>query len=576
MKTKQLYQLSKYTYNEIFLESTLQQMGANQDRFMELLNKNKNHIQSQKKIITIFMFISSASLIFLPISAFLTIQKVFAITNQPHWLYFVGTLSVGLFFFISFGLLLPFGVMQSSTLLGGDAFKWLSTLPYSKKELEKVVFFTFFRGVRTQIIALLIVFPLGVAIASQNILVVLISIVMAIINLLFSFSILILVGERVNRIMQGNDVNTTKTNFIRISTIIGVGLGITIIVLVFSFALKTIDTLLVSPPNNANLIDSINLIASLIPFPFGGNYLMMLVFLGVQNVPPMLWATSLIGLALSGLITRSVFRKALSTLHNVIYFEQKKSTTEIPGKVKPIKIEALSPVRAYMKKDLSIVTRDFQMLAFLVGPIIMPIFGVIFVIISNPGFSDFTQKFFFMVGISIMYQMMGATLLICGFLTTEKSGASILSSLPIVIRDQVLGKVNFMVIIMPITAILPYILLFDSGNALTFLATMMVSIPLGPIFGLVALELKVRLFGKLKTKYILEEFHSDRKNSKWLVILAIEFGLAILMIASFTMLYAQSLTTLVIIFPIVEVLILGFLIIIFNRMFPKYQTEREN
>ena len=189
MKTKQLYQLSKYTYNEIFLEATLQQMGANQARFMELLNKNKDHIQSQKKIITLFMFISSASLIFLPISAFLTIQKVFAITNQPHWLYFVGTLSVGLFFFISFGLLLPFGVMQSSTLMGGDAFKWLSTLPFSKKELEKVVFFTFFRGVRTPFIVFLIVFPLGVAIASQNILVVLISIVMAIINLLFSFSI---------------------------------------------------------------------------------------------------------------------------------------------------------------------------------------------------------------------------------------------------------------------------------------------------------------------------------------------------------------------------------------------------
>ncbi len=576
MKTKQLYQLSKYTYNEIFLEATLQQMGANQARFMELLSKNKNHIQSQKKIMTFFMFISFASLIFLPISAFLAIQKVSAITNQPHWLYFVGTLSVGLFFFISFGLLLPFGVMQSSTLMGGDAIKWLSTLPFSKKELEKVVFFTFFRGVRTQIIVMLIVFPLGVAIASQNILVVLISIVMTIINLLFSFSILILVGERVNRIMQGNDVNTTKTNFIRILTILGVGLGTAIIVLVFSFALMTIDTLLVSPPNNVNLIDSINIIASLIPFPFGGNFLMMLVFLGVQNVPPILWATSLIGLALSGLITRSVFRKALSTLHNVIYFEQKKSTTEIPGKVKPIKIEALSPVRAYMKKDLSIVTRDFQMLVFLIGPIIFPIFGVIFVIISTPGFSDFTQKFYFTVGISIMYQMMGATLLICGFLTTEKSGASILSSLPIVIRDQALGKVNFMVIIMPITAILPYILLFDPGNALTILAAMIVSIPLGPIFGLVALELKVRLFGKLKTKYILEEFHRDRKNSKWLVILAIEFGLAILMIASFTKLFEQSLTTLVIVFPIVEVLILGFLIIIFNRMFPKYQTEREN
>ena len=71
---------------------------------------------------------------------------------------------------------------------------------------------------------LLIVFPVGVAIETQNVVLTLVGIGISCISIFFSFSALILIGERVNRVLQGNDINTPKTTIIRVSTMLGIGL----------------------------------------------------------------------------------------------------------------------------------------------------------------------------------------------------------------------------------------------------------------------------------------------------------------------------------------------------------------
>jgi hypothetical protein len=99
---------------------------------------------------------------------------------------------------------------------------------------------------------------------------------------------------------------------------------------------------------------------------------------------------------------------------------------------------------------------------------------------------------------------------------------------------------------------------------------LLVALPFGPIFGLIGFLLKVRFFGKLKHKYILEEFHLDLKILKWIIIFVVELGLAILVIAGGgTLLSENKLDTFFIIFFPSEVVILGILILIFNKMFPK-------
>ena len=144
MTLKQLYRLSKYSYQETFLDAMMQQMGANQARFAEGLNRNKNYARSQQAVMEVVMFIYSIVMIYFPYEAFVQINAQLKAGITSHWIFFAGSLSVSLFFLISFGFLLLFGMLQSSSLIGGDTFKWLATLPNLRERLKAYRVFHFF------------------------------------------------------------------------------------------------------------------------------------------------------------------------------------------------------------------------------------------------------------------------------------------------------------------------------------------------------------------------------------------------------------------------------------------------
>ena len=283
------------------------------------------------------------------------------------------------------------------------------------------------------------------AIETQNVVLTLVGIGISCISIFFSFSALILIGERVNRVLQGNDINTPKTTIIRVSTMLGIGLGSVGIVLLFELIMQNIQALYVVPSLTTNIIDLINLLVSLIPYPFGGNYLLVEIFMqtNVVSVPASFWVTSLLGVVFFILITRSLYLKAIRTLHNVIYFEPKKFSTTSPIEVKPVAVQTLTPIRAYMKKDLSMATRDYQMLMFLIMPILLAVIGDVVSFSSAQGATAAdVSPLVLTFALSTIYQGMSGLMLVFGFLTTENSGSSVIASLPIVVRDQHLAKLR--------------------------------------------------------------------------------------------------------------------------------------
>jgi hypothetical protein len=54
-------------------------------------------------------------------------------------------------------------------------------------------------------------------------------------------------------------------------------------------------------------------------------------------------------------------------------------------------------------------------------------------------------------------------------------------------------------------------------------------VPLGPIAGILLFCLKIRLFGKMKYKYVIEEMNKEYMVPKWILLGAITFGFGIIM-----------------------------------------------
>ena len=98
------------------------------------------------------------------------------------------------------------GMLDATMIISGKIFEWLETLPISRKKLLKIIYLTLFRSYDIPIVVLFFAFPLVILIGSQSLIMFLICFGISFINLVFSFSILILIGERINRILNINEI----------------------------------------------------------------------------------------------------------------------------------------------------------------------------------------------------------------------------------------------------------------------------------------------------------------------------------------------------------------------------------
>ena len=88
-----------------------------------------------------------------------------------------------------------------------------------------------------------------------------------------------------------------------------------------------------------------------------------------------------------------------------------------------------------------------------------------------------------------------------------------------------------------------------------------VQLPAIFIIGMIGLLLKIRLFGKFKNKYVIEEVKTDYKIIKYLSVLVVMFVLALGFLSSVMVGYWLTLT--------LEGIFLILLLISYNVMFPK-------
>jgi hypothetical protein len=237
-----------------------------------------------------------------------------------------------------------------------------------------------------------------------------------------------------------------------------------------------------------------------------------------------------------------------------------------PIEESPIKI--LPPIQAFFKKDKQSATRDMQMMMTLFMPIFLPLTGLLMVVFME----DLPEKeiIITLFSMNIGYIMMSGVLMVYGLLNADTTGASILASLPIITRDVVKSKFLWLYIFLPFGTLFPVVFFIGNPNFDTILSISLALVPIGPISGVLTLLLKVRLFGKLKYKYVLEEVKIRYKIWKWILISVINmaFYFVILIFMIFKM-EDNQIWSFILILLSGEAIFVGILFYFFNRMFPK-------
>ncbi|NVM19619.1 MAG: CPBP family intramembrane metalloprotease [Candidatus Lokiarchaeota archaeon] len=575
-KELKAFSLSKFTNYEMIMDSQFASAGAHQSRLLEKYEKNNKYIKNQAISLKI---VSSLVMMMMPL---MSIFLYFAITEEitPSYPYdgeiFILSFFLWISLIISILYIFLFGLFTTSSLMSGSSFKWLQTLPVSRKDLKRMGFATLIRNLSVPIIVMTFSFPIVLFIVTQNFFTFLSCLLSSFLTTILGISLLIIVSDRFSRIFSESNRQSSKANIFRLVTLVGFFLMAFGSSFVLNFGINAIivfaEQFQLYPPAR-----SLNTVMSIIPFPFAPAYFISLSMID-RPVPLELLGSSLVGMAILAGITYFIYKVAIKSLSSVATFEfdsykakkESKRKTDITLEPVVIEVKTTSPVESYMHKDLISSTRDYQSLIFILMPILYPII----MILSMQGVitEEVSSTFSIMIlwAIILIASQFIPPLLVGGLLNLEESGSSTLASLPLLPRDQAKGKLILMLIIQGISLTLMAIILTLLTKSVYVLILMVGSLPISWTLLLFVFQMKVRLFGTMKYKYILEEVNSRYKVAKWIAIVGADIGICIfILILGFTFFLSLGFIPTTIILFFLGLIGLSVLIYTFTKMFPK-------
>jgi predicted permease len=324
----------------------------------------------------------------------------------------------------------------------------------------------------------------------------------------------------------------------------------------------------------------INLILSLIPYPFSSGFLISL-FIAPNQATFQLWMNTLIGFALFSVITYWISQKAFKAIERISVSKLK--AINVIKNFKPInkdnrvEIKSTTPFIAYLRKDLCTISRDIKAFMLFIMPITLSFIYIAILGVKNVEIVSFTDSGFFLnwIGILIFSPILSG-LVVYGIMSLEGSGESIIDALPIVPRDQAKSKLFLISIFQTCATLLPSLMYLTKPNFNTIITNFLFTLPFNWLILLIIFLLRIKFFGKKKKNYyVLKEHNPQNRIFKWTIIISVPYGLLLCIFSIFLYFYySQNLNGMMTLFGIVS--IVGFLIVFisYEILLPPYQKER--
>ncbi len=573
-KKKSLFSIANYINKELLLEGLLQFKGIHQERILERY-KNKQ-ISLKIKVILPKIFYA---LIFglLPIMIlfpyFQINEDLMESSASTESIIFLGGFFFTLFFFLQFINFFIMGLIESANIMSGMIFRWFETLPISRDKLRKLAYLTVFRSFDIPIIVIIIGFPITILIGTQNVIFFFVALAISILNIIFSFNILILLGNKLNRSLDFNEGSSKRSFTIRLVNLIIFIIVILSSVYAIQWAISSIDVISRSIIEFENPT-IINIILSSIPYPFNLSYLISFI-IAFEQVSIGFWISIFIGFGFFVILTWWTYLKASKTLERITsvkHYNLKRevSSKKINEKKPEVTIKTCSPIKAYIRKDLIIASHDLNTFLSILMPIILSCIFTFSFSIGNAGVGFFPKRdlFFNLIGILIFNPIISG-MLVYGVLNIEISGESIITSLPIKPRNQIAGKLFLMMIIQTLAVLTPLLIYITSEKFLIFLLAVIISQPIIWIFLFLTFELRIYFFCKFKNRYVIQEINPENRLFKWTLIISIQYILILgIIFILFRVYHYQKFVTFVSCFFFISFICFLGVIYFYGKMFP--------
>jgi hypothetical protein len=438
-------------------------------------------------------------------------------------------------FIFVYGLIGLIGFFSSS------AFKYLHTLPITKKKIQVIAYLTYFRLINWQLGAIFIGFPVASGIGAfisgttlpNLIILVGISTILSFVNIIFLFSLMLTVSlfiaKKVYKPTSSSKLQTVMQIFVSLMYAVvslGASLAIYYMVPAIQSGIFQINS------------DLFSIYSNFILYPFGLTHLHSILMIGFIKgwnfIPPITIWISVVAFMLLASITYLLFRRSLRILSMLVkeetYASKRKSTEEIK-----INLDISKPIPAIFKKDMKFIFRNFSSTLYFLFPILMPLVILLQQIgtVSGGGFSSFWEIIIF----AFLYSGMILSFAIMCVTAPESESSGLLYILPAKMRDIYRVKRRIMFFSLSLSSIAPGLILIikaiknqfsESADYLWPAIIVTISYLVIYFYGTeLALTLYSRFFGKMRNKYTIQMLNVKRKFIK------VALGVIILYVVSY-------------------------------------------
>jgi hypothetical protein len=567
-KKLKLLALAKITTHEILFEEQLENLGAVRYRYFKRYLVSQNSFRRKIVLAKIASAVIFGILPVIPLIAYFQVLDFIKEDTIPiDLILFTGSILFSIYFLLQFFNFFIMAMLNTNKILRGEIFSWLETLPISREKLRKVVLLTVIRSTDIPLIVIATSLPIVLLIGTQNILIFFMSVGISILNTMFSLNMLVLFSIRMNKNVDNNEVSSAKTHTIRLINLVCYVIIIIGSIIFIQWSLNSMDSIFVWF-SNTKLPSVVILVLSMIPFPIAPGFLLSSLISPTQ-VPLQIWYNIIIGVIFLLILNWFVYNQVKKGIENSIYSKFRPTKKNILTD-NLIETTVRTPVWTYIHKDLLTASRDPKSFMSIILPVILNFFFTYTYNITTirnitPLDANFTFNWF----IFVIFNIIISGMIVYGLLNVISSGTAILTSLPLVPREQAKAKLFLIFLIQVITVLAPPIMYIGSSKFIDSFLISLGALPFILLLVFFMFEMRVHLFGKMKKSFLIEEVFPQKKVLKWLLIFLIEYIVFIFIYVGSIILFLTYGTMTMLLF-LVFIFFLGVLvaIVIFNFMFP--------
>jgi predicted permease len=260
-----------------------------------------------------------------------------------------------------------------------------------------------------------------------------------------------------------------------------------------------------------------------------------------------------------------IYSKAISTFEKIVSGKYKTMNRQIDSKKSQVIVKTKSPIKAFLRKDLIIASRSLKTFMSIIAPIL---FSFIFVFYYNLSYTGGEQIINWAVILG--FSLITSGIIVHNITNIDISGKTIMTTLPIIPRDQAIAKLILIISVQTVSTVSPSLMYIFHSNFFNILEMLSGLLPLVYIFLLLIFLMKIKLFSKVRNHYVVEEISSDNKFFNWLKILILTYIIYfIIILVAFFVFYTQELQTFLLIISLISLISLFFLTLYFKSLFPK-------